>query len=93
MKFISTTKELTEVLSNAPRNTMNIQGGNTALVSISCMHKDYGTLLHVQEKGCGKHPPKLSGNPKAALKMSIDAAKNVRDDLLEHYRNIVLYAC
>lgn len=92
MKF--TMKALSEVLAHQPRRALHMQGSKTdEHTVVSCQHPKYDTPLYVAAKGHGKTNPKLTGNPNAALKMSINVAKNIRDNLTENYVKVELLPC
>ena len=89
-----TMKNLAEVLSYAPRNALHMQGSKSdEHTVVTCQHPKFDTKLYVEAKGHGRTNPKLTGNPRKALKMTINTAKNVRDNLTEHYRNVELTPC
>ena len=86
MKY--TFKQLKAVLA---KGTLHMQGSKSdAHTIVTCQHPKFDTPLYVVEKGHGRTNPKLSGNPNAALKMTINAAKNIRDNLTENYVKVEL---
>ena len=81
---------LIAVLNKATSNAMHVQGDTPdAHCIISCKHPKYNTILYVSE--VGRKFIKYSGNIHNALKLTSAAAKNVRDDVLEHKTQVVIH--
>ena len=92
MKY--TLKMLKDILDHTPNKRFHMQGGRSdENMTITCTHPKFDIKLYVAEKGHGRTNPKLTGNPNAALKMTINVAKNVKDNLTEHYNNVELTPC
>ena len=59
---------------------------------ISCKHKKFNTPLYVtNQPKLKKDRIEVSGNIKLAINLERNIADNLRDDLLEHYRDVVIH--
>jgi len=58
---------------------------------VSCRHPKFDDTLFVSELPVHKKPAKLTGNVTAALDIPMHIAKNVRDELLEHRTDVLIW--